>query len=192
MCTYPSSSCAPRAEPNVGSRLASVARRYTVVPSLITWNLVRSNAPGWKTGEVGYWKVPGPWSSPVGSVTLRKLVPLVTSLVTVVCAYPVRLPDAVADTVSTLSPKPTGTVTENDPSGAATAVPVVDGVPVVVSRDSTTTFAPATVVPVTAVVGVVIAEPEAGAVSVTAIAPGGGLATYRWGVPDGASSARPP
>ena len=78
-----------------------------------------------------------------------------------------------ADAVSTLSPKPTGTVTENDPSAAATAVPVVDGAPVVVSRDSTTTFAPGTVVPVTAVVAVVIAVPAAGAVSVTAIAPGG-------------------
>src|ERR1039457_2517640 len=97
--------------------------------------------------------MPGPLSSPVGSVTFRTVVPLVTLLVTEVCAYPVRLPDAVADTVSTLSPKPTGTVTENDPSDAATAVPVVDGVPVVVSRDSTTTFAPATVVPVTAVAG---------------------------------------
>jgi len=31
-------------------------------------------------------------------------------------------------------------------------VPVVDGAPVVVSSDSTTTFAPGTVVPVTAVV----------------------------------------
>ena len=62
-------------------------------------------------------------------------------------AYPVRFPGAVADAVSTLSPRPAGTVTENDPSAAATAVPVVDGAPVVVSSDSTTTSAPGTVVP---------------------------------------------
>jgi hypothetical protein len=82
-------------------------------------------------------------------------------------------------------------VTENDPSAAATAVPVLDGVPVVVSRDSTTTFAPGTVVPVTAVVAVVTAVPEAGAVSVTLIAPGGACVTYRFVVTSGVSSARP-
>src|ERR1039458_7639115 len=135
--------------------------------------------------------MPGPLSSPVGSVTFRTVVPLVTLLVTEVCAYPVRLPDAVADTVSTLSPKPTGTVTENDPSDAATAVPTVDGVPVVVSRDSTTTFAPGSVVPVTAVVVVVTAVPEAGAVSVTVSAPGGGCVTYRCVVTGGVSSVWP-
>ena len=117
-----------------------------------------------------------PTPSPAESGTSSTVVPLVTSLDTEVCAYPVRLPDALADTVSTSLPKPTGTVTENDPSAAATAVPVLDGVPVVVSRDSTTTFAPGTVVPVTAVVGVVTAVPEAGAVSVTLIAPGGACA----------------
>ena len=96
--------------------------------------------------------------------------------------------NAVADTVSTSLPKPTGTVTENDPSAAATEVPVTDGVPVVVSRDSTTTFAPGTVVPVTAVVVVVTAVPGAGAVSVTLIAPGGACVTYRLVVASGVSS----
>ena len=46
------------------------------------------------------------------------------------------------------------------------------------------------VVPVTAVVAVVTAVPDAGAVSVTASAPGGGWVTYRCVVTDGVSSVR--
>jgi hypothetical protein len=113
------------------------------------------------------------------------------SLVTVVCAYPVRLPDAVAATVITESPKPTGTSAENDPSLPAVAVATSEAAPVVVSSDSTTTLAPGTVLPVTVTEASRTAVSGVGPVSVTGALPGGAWFTYRSAVTAGCSSARP-
>ncbi len=45
-----------------------------------------SNEPGAKSAAVGYWYVPGPLSSPVGSVTSRTVVPPTMSPTTLTCA----------------------------------------------------------------------------------------------------------
>src|SRR5450756_479773 len=138
----------------------------------MTWNLVRSNAPAWKLGSVGYWYVRGPLSSPAGSVTSSTVLPP-PSLLTVTWQYPVlRPPAAVADTVITLLPKLTGTVAEKDPSAAAVAAATVAGAPVVVSAASTVTADPGVVVPVTVVAETARVLPAAGAVMVTGSAPG--------------------
>ena len=54
-CTYTSSNWAPSSAPNVGTRVRSVTRRYANVPSLRTWNRVRSKDPATKEESVGYW-----------------------------------------------------------------------------------------------------------------------------------------
>src|SRR3984957_6897435 len=118
----------------------------------MTWKSVRSKAPAWKSEAVGYWYVPGPLSSPVGSVTFRTVVPPVPSPPTAPCAYPVLRPSGeVAVAVMTSSPKPTGTVAENDPSGPAVVLVTDAAAPVVVSADPMSTDAPADVLPVTVV-----------------------------------------
>src|ERR1700722_250764 len=63
----------------------------------------------------------------------------------------------------TSSPKPTGTVAENDPSAPAVVLVTDAAAPVVVSADATLTDAPADVVPVTVVVADPVVAPEAGA-----------------------------
>ena len=95
------------------------------------------------------------------------------SLVTVTWPYPVlRPPAAVAETVSTLLPKLTGTVAEKDPSAAAAVLVTEAGAPVVVSADATVTAAPGAVFPVTAVEEAASVLPWAGAVMVTGSAAG--------------------
>ena len=88
-----------------------------------------------------------------------------------------RPPFAVAVTVITLLPKPTGTVAEKDPSAAAVVLVTVVGAPVVVSADATVTADPGVVVPVTVVDEAASALPSAGAVMVTGSEPGGPLVT---------------
>ena len=89
-------------------------------------------------------------------MTFRTVVPAVTSPTTATCAYPVLRPSGeVAVAVMTLSPNPTGTVAENDPSAAATVLVTDAAAPVVVSADPMSTDAPGDVVPVT----VVVADP---------------------------------
>lgn len=121
--------------------------------------------------------MPGPLSSPVGSVTSSTLVPP-PSLLTVTWAYPVlRPPAAVADTVIALLPKLTGTVAEKDPSAAA-VVPVTEaGAPVVVSSEATLTDAPGAVVPVTVVDEAARVLPGAGEVMLTGSEAGGPFRT---------------
>src|SRR5262249_12938536 len=156
----------------------SVVRRNTCEPDVMTWKRVMSNDPAVKSDEVGYWKVPGPLSSPVGSVTSITVVPPTMSPTTATWAYPVPPPDA-AVTVSTLVPNPIGTSAENEPSAPAIAVAVAEGGPVSVSVASTSTWAPGTVVPVTVAIEDSIRVFAAGAVTETGTLAGGAWVTDR-------------
>src|SRR5581483_7057937 len=142
----------------------------------MTWKRVRSNAPSWKSPDVGYWNVPGPWSSPDGSVTSRPDVPGSDSDVTDTRAYPVAEPFD-TPTVITLAPNPSGTVAENEPSPAAVVVVRVVAPPVSVGVEAIVTVAPAAVVPVTCVVASLVSRPFAGVVIVTVSAAGGAWST---------------
>src|SRR5215218_5703888 len=117
-----SSSWAPSGEPKVGARLRTLARSSVVSPSTLTWKRCRSKAPGWKFDDVGYAYVPGPLSSPSGSVTSSTTVPGIASEMTVRRSYPVA-PDAVVTaTVTAELPKGAGTVAVKAPSGPAVTV----------------------------------------------------------------------
>src|SRR6266511_4236674 len=144
----------------------------------MTWNRSMSNAPAWKSAAVGYAYVPGPLSSPSGSVTSSSAGPGSASETTVVRAYPVLLPLAAA-TVSTFVRKPTGTVALNAPVLSAVVATVADGAATSVGVPATTTRAPGAVVPVTVTVSPSTTVPLAGAVIVTGNAPGGPWSTYR-------------
>ena len=135
--------------------------------------------------------MPGPLSSPAGSLTSSTEVPP-PSLLTATCAYPVlRRPCVLAPTVITLLPNPIGTAAENDPSGAAVVAVTADGAPLVASSDSMLTRAPGAVVPVTVVDVAASVLPLTGAVMFTVSAPGGPCATYRRVVNCGVSGVWP-
>ena len=143
-----------------------------------------------KLSDVGYAYVPGPLSSPSGSVTSSTVVPVMNSPITVRRAYPVALP-RVAATVTTDVPNGAGTVAENAPAWSASTVTTLVAPPVSVAVDWTSTVAPGVVVPVTVTVGVVTVVPSAGAVTVTGSVPGGPDRTYRSATIAGCSSGRP-
>ena len=87
-----------------------------------------------------------------------------------------RKPWRAAPTVIALSPNPTGTVAENEPSAPA-VVDVTDDAPLVVSFARHGTFAPGRGRPGHVVDVAASVVPVAGAVSVTVSAPGGPFVT---------------
>src|SRR6185369_7321897 len=123
VCTYTSSNCAPIVLPNVGVSLFRVVRRYTTPSFVSTWKRVMSKEPAENADEFGYAYVPGPLSSPVGSLVSRTVTPPTRSPTTDVRATPV--PElVVAATVMMFVPNPTGTETENAPPLSAVVLTV--------------------------------------------------------------------
>ena len=123
-CRYTSTNCAPSGLLNVGLRSRVWSLNVTVVPSSMTMKRWMSNAPGWKSGAVGYWKAPGPLSSPVGSVVSNTTVPGVKSNTIVAFVEAVAPLGLVATAVITVVPPSTGMVVEKfpEPSGVTVVV----------------------------------------------------------------------
>src|SRR4051794_34813232 len=125
-----------------------------------------SKAPGWKSADVGYWNVPGPLSSPLGSVVSKTGVPVIVSDATLRWSYAVS-PWIVAVVVRTEVPKVVGTTTSKAPDLSAVTAATTVAAPVSVLVAATTTRARGAVVPVTWVVAVGAVAPFAGAVTVS-------------------------
>ena len=114
--------------------------------------------------------MPGPLSSPSGSVASNSSVPGTKSNTTVRLAYAVA-PDAlVATIVSTDVPPVSGTVTANDPSPPAVVVRVVVALFLSVLDAPTTTVLPGAVVPATSTESPT-ADSSAGALTVSVVCP---------------------
>src|SRR3954468_4414579 len=180
-----SSNWAPSDEPNVGERLRSCVRSTYRSPLSMTWNRWMSNAPAWKSPAVGYAYVPGPLSSPSGSLTSNTTVPVTKSELTTRCAKPVARP-LVAAAVMTLLPSWVGSSAVNVPLDLVDTVVVAPPASVAVAAMSIRV--PAGAVPVTFTVGV---DTWAGASRVIAMFPGGPWSTYRARTSAGCSTGWP-
>src|SRR5262245_26748502 len=147
-------------------------------PASMTWNRCRSNAPSWKLSDSGYVYVPGPWSSPDGSVASSSDVPGTTDETTEIRAYAVALPLA-APMVRRLFPKPSATLRLNWPELSAVVDALTVAPPSSTAAAATETLAPGAVVPVTVAVVASSTVPSAGELTVSGSSAGGPWSTYR-------------